>query len=116
MKTIKTYNDYLIEGSVRDKMTPIDITEIKKRLEQMFNIARKDENIELDSEFYFDVWEPLSEEYNIIDNYYMYDGGVYFLYTPTDEYGKYQLSYTFEDVTKFREKLENAIKKIDSLS
>ena len=82
----------------------------------MFQMAKVEGYVEFEANFYFDVWEPISEEYNLMDSYYMYNGGVYFLYSPTDEHGKYQLSYTYENSTKFKEKLQNAIKKIDSLS
>lgn len=111
---VESYDKSINEG-VRDLMTPIDTTEIKKKLEKMFDNARKDEYVEFDASFYFDVWEPLSEEYNLLDNYYVYKNGIYFLYSPTDDFGKYQLSYTYESTTKFKEKLEKAIEKINTL-
>lgn len=116
MKKLRTYNNYISEGSVRDKMTPVDTTDIIKKIEVIFYNARKEEYAEFDSGFYFDVWEHLSENYNIMDNYYVFKGGVYFLYAPTDEYGKYQLTYTYESVNQLKEKMENAIKKMNTLS
>lgn len=111
MRTVKTYNNYINE-SVRDKMTPIDTTEIDKKIVELFERARREDDIDIRSEIGYDEWEELFEKYNLFDCYYVYKGGVYTVYT-NDNY--VMLSYTFENLTKFKEKLESVIKKIDSL-
>lgn len=110
MKIIK-FNE-----SIRDKMTPKSDDDVKIAIEKYFTDAIKDGSVVIKADFYFEIWEPLAIKYCVFDNFYAFNGKIFFVYMSTDEYENSNiLQYTYESVDDFKIKLEKAIVKLNSL-
>jgi hypothetical protein len=108
--------DKSINEGVRELMTPKDNEELREAIKGIFDNASKDGMATIDADV-FEYWDEMSEEYILIDNYYLYKNQIFFLYDNWQEGGDplYQLSVVYRDVNKFKEKLEKAIKKLNTL-
>ena len=115
MIKINRYDCFLNEG-IRDKMTPKSDEDVDEALSKYFRDAKSDGSVYIDAGFYFDIWEELSEKYRVFDNYYAYNGTIYFLYVSTNEYdNNYQLSCSHDSVENFKKTLEKAVEKLNTL-
>ncbi len=116
MNKVKTYDDFLNEG-VRDLMTPKDNEGLHEAVRQIFKDAIYGGMSTISADI-FEFWDELSEGYILFDNYYLYENTIFFLYDNWQEGGEplYQLSVVYRNPNKLKEKLEKAIKRIESKS
>ncbi len=112
MKTIRTYDSFTNE-SVRDMLKPKDNTEFHEVIKDIFMKCSEKGSYQISSDIH-EYWEQFVDEYNLFDNYYLYENEVFYLFDNWVEGDdpNYQLSVVYRDSNKFKIKLENALKKL----